>query len=69
MEKHDGDWRWISKELTLTASEGNIGPISGAFLCTSLDNLGSLIGAIATAVERTVLPGDKIIFTLRVKLK
>jgi len=69
MEQHEGDWRWISKELTLSASGGSIGPVDGAFLCTSLDNSGALIGAVAMPVERTVPAGDKIIFQLRAKLK
>ena len=69
IEKHEGDWRWISKEVSLTASGGNIGPVSGAFLSTSLGNTGSLIGAVAMKVERTVIAGDSIAFQLRAKLK
>ena len=69
IEKHEGDWRVVSKEIELTASGGNIGPVSGAFVCTSLDSSGVLIGAVAMAVERTVKPGDKIIFQVRAKQK
>ena len=32
VEQDDGDWRWVSKQLTLTASGGTIGPVNGAFL-------------------------------------
>jgi len=69
IEKNEGDYRVVSKELSLTASGGSIGPINGAFIGTSLDNSGSLIGAVAMVIERTVLVGDTIIFQLRTKLK
>ena len=61
----NNNWRVISKWLELTAVGGNIGPVSGAFICTSLDNSGALMGGVAMAVERTVLPGDKIQFRVR----
>jgi len=59
----------VSKEIELTASGGNIGPVNGAFIATTLDNSGSLIGAVAMAVERTVLAGDRILFQIRAKHK
>jgi len=65
----DGDWRVASKEVTWTASGGDIGPINGAFLCTSSDNTGALIGAVATAVERTIKAGDQSIVSLMFKQK
>ena len=67
--KHEGDWRVVSKELELTASGGNIGPVGGAFICTSSDNSGVLIGAVAMAIERTIPAGDKIVFQIRAKQK
>ncbi len=69
VELHEGDWRWVSKQVSITASGGSIGPVSGAFLGTSLDNAGLLIGAVAMAVERTVIAGDTIAFQMRAKLK
>lgn len=69
IEQDAGDYRVISKELSLTALGGSIGPVNGAFIGTSLDNSGSLIGAVVMVIERTVLAGDIIIFQLRVKLK
>jgi len=69
IELNEGDYRVVSKELSLTASGGSIGPVNGAFIGTSLNNSGSLIGAVAMVIERTVLAGDTIIFQLRVKLK
>lgn len=69
VEKYEGDWRVESKELTMEASGGDIGPINGAFIATTSDNTGVLIGAVATKVERTILPGDKVIFKIRAKHK
>ena len=69
MEKHEDDWRVVSKELTISASGGDIGPINGAFLCTSSDNTGTLIGVLSFGVERTILSGDSIILTVKCKMK
>ena len=69
LEQDEGDWRVISKEITISASGGDIGPVNGAFLGTSLNNTGSLIGAIAMGVERTIVSGNSIIFQMRIKLK
>jgi len=69
IEQDEGDYRVISKEFTLTASGGTIGPVNGAFIGTSSDNSGVLIGAVAMSIERTILSGDTIIFQMRVKLK
>jgi len=68
-QNEDGNWQVVSKEVTFTASGGNIGPVNGAFLCTSSDNTGSLIGAVAASVERTILSGDnsKLSLTFRQK--
>lgn len=69
IEKHENDWRVVSDTITLTASGGNIGPVNGAFLCTSIDNTGVLIGAVAMTVSRTIPAGDKIEFLVRAKQK
>ena len=69
VEQHNGDWRWVSKDLTIEATGGEIGPISGAFLCTSSDNNGSLIGAVAIGVSRTIQQGDYLVIRIRPKLK
>lgn len=65
----DGDWRAVSKEITLTASGGDIGPIDGGFLGTSIDNTGVLIGVVAASVQRTVKAGDSMIIQLKAKIK
>jgi len=69
IEKHEGDWRVVSKTLTLTASGGEIGPVTGAFLCTSSDNTGTLIGALSFGVERIIEAGDAIDVVMKAKLK
>lgn len=69
IEKHEGDWRVVSKSLTLTASGGSIGPVNGAFIGTSNDATGTLIGSLQFGVERTVLSGDSITMELKSKLK
>lgn len=63
-----GDWRATSKELTLVATGGSIGPIDGAFLGTSSDSTGTLIGMVATDVRRTILSGDTLIIQLKAKI-
>ena len=68
-EFHENDWRVVSKTITITASGGDIGPINGAFLCTSSNNTGALIGAVAMKVSRTIPAGDKVEFTIRAKQK
>lgn len=65
----DNNWRVISKEVTYTATGGDIGPINGAFLATSSDNSGSLIGAVAVGVERTIISGDQSKLSLKFKQK
>lgn len=69
VEQDEGDWRWVSRQLTLTASGGTIGPVNGAFLGTTSDDSGSLIGAVAMDYERTILSGDQVIIVIRAKLK
>lgn len=69
IQKHENDWRVVSKEITITASGGSIGPVTGAFLCTSLTDSGVLIGAVAMKVPRTIPSGDKVEFSIRAKQK
>ena len=69
IEKHEDDWRVVSTQVSFTASGGNIGPVSGALLCTSSDNSGVLIGALAMTFERTIPSGDVIEFEIRAKHK
>jgi hypothetical protein len=64
-----GNWRRIPKEVTFTAVAGDIGPLSGAFLCTSVAAAGILVCNYAFPVTRTVLSGESITFTVKVKIK
>lgn len=68
LEINEGNWRIVSKEVTLTASGGNIGPVQGAFLGTSEDNTGTLISYLAFGVERTILSGDTITMQIKDKM-
>ena len=67
--KHEGDWRVVSKTLTISASGGEIGPVNGAFVGTSLDNTGTLIGVLSFGVERTIVDGDDVDIAIKAKLK
>ena len=69
LEQDEGHWRVVSKEITFTAAGGDIGPLNGAFLCTSSDATGALIGAVATGVERTIISGDQAILDVKYKQK
>jgi len=63
------DWRVVSKEISWTASGGDIGPVNTCFLATSSDNTGLLIAYLNLPVERTILDGDTLYAYLRVKAK
>lgn len=69
LEQDEGHWRVVSKEVTFVALGGSIGPLNGAFLGTTLDSSGVLIGAVASGVERTILAGDTAKISLKFKQK
>ncbi len=69
IEQSDGDWRIVSKETTMTATGGDVGPVNGAFLCTSSDNTGILVGSLSFGIERTVKSGDEMIVKMKIKVK
>jgi hypothetical protein len=69
LDQYEGHWRVTTKEVELTAVGGDIGPINGAFLCTSSDNSGVLIGAVSIDPERTILAGETIYFQLKMRQK
>lgn len=69
IEQHEGHWRVTTKEISLTAVGGDIGPINGAFLCTSVDKSGVLICAVAVDPERLIIAGDTILFQLKIRQK
>jgi len=68
-ELHDGDYRIVSKELTFTASGGQIGPVITAYLATTSDNSGILLAYRSLSMTRTILDGDSMTVQMRIKLK
>lgn len=68
IEQVDGDWRIVSKETIMTATGGDVGPVNGAFLCTSSDNTGILVGSLSFGIERTVMSGDEMIVKMKIKV-
>jgi len=63
-----GAYRLVSKILTFTASGGDIGPVTTAFLSTTSENTGKLIAFRALAMTRTILDGDSMTIQFRLKL-
>jgi len=69
LELHEGDYRVKSKEVTFTASGGSIGPVNVAYLATTLNNTGKLVGYVALSIERTILDGDEVYVAMTIKLR
>lgn len=63
-----GDYRLTSKVLTFGAVGGAIGPVSTAYLATTIDNTGKLICYRALAMTRTILDGDFMTVQMRPRL-
>lgn len=62
-----GVWTLTSKEIIITASGNDIGPVNGLFLCTSLDNSGTLIGALSFGQNVTILDGESLSYYVKAK--
>jgi len=60
--------RLTSKLLSFTASGGQIGPVTTAYLSTTSDNSGTLIAFRALSLTRTILDGDTMTLQFRIKL-
>ena len=69
IELNDSDRRIISKEVEFTAVGGDVGPVNGAFLCTSSDNTGVLVGSLSFGIERTIKAGDLMTAKMKIKVK
>lgn len=69
IEPSGGDWRVVSKLIEFTATGGSIGPISTAFIATTSNNTGKLVAANGLSIVRTILAGDKLQGTIRIKLQ
>ena len=63
-----GDWQETSKTVTFTASGGQIGPVTYAILATTSDNSGLLVAYVALSTTRTLVDGDSLDASMRVKL-
>lgn len=68
IELHEGDYRITSKELSIEASGGSIGPVDKAFLCTSSDASGNLLSIVNfPGGSRTIASGETLTFSLKIK--
>ena len=69
LELHEGDYRVKSKEVTFAAIGGSIGPVNVAYLATTSDNTGKLVGYVALSIERTILDGDEVYVAMTIKMR
>jgi hypothetical protein len=69
IEQVEGEWRVSTKQLTFTASGGNIGPFNVAFLATTSDNTGKLIAVMPFNTERIITDGQDGLVIIRTRLK
>jgi len=69
IELHEGDYRIISKQVTFTATGGDIGPVNTGYLATTSTNLGKLIAFVNFDVPRTILNGSSLLAKFQVKLQ
>lgn len=65
----EGDFQLVSKEVAFTASGGDIGPVTTAFLATSLDNSGILVCFRALPIARIITSGNRGLVQMKIKLK
>jgi len=68
-QNDDLDWMASSVEVYFEAVGGDIGPADGYFVCTSADNLGTLIGTVPFKMERTIKAGDRAIIQVQSVIK
>jgi len=68
LEMDAGDYRVVSAAITFTASGGTIGPVNTAYLATTSNNTGKLLAYVSLSTARTLLDGDQLQVTLRIKL-
>ena len=52
-----------STTVTFTASGGNIGPVTTAYVATTSNNTGKLISYLPLALTRTILSGDSMTYS------
>lgn len=66
-----GDWSLTSAEMSITASGGDIGPLTTMYLATTSDNSGLLISYVSLPMARTILGayGDSLIFQYKITMQ
>jgi len=69
LEIDDGDYRVVSKEITWTASGGDIGPVNLLYLATTINNTGKLIAYLTLPADVIISEGNSGIAQYRIKLK
>lgn len=63
----DGNISITSVAVTFTASGGNIGPVTSAFVGTTSGNGGKLISYLPLSITRTILNGDSMTYQFSVE--
>jgi hypothetical protein len=58
----DGNPRLTSAVITFTADGGDIGPVTTAYLATTIDNTGLLVAFLPLSMQRTILDGDSMTY-------
>lgn len=69
VEQVEGDWRVTSKQVSFTASGGDIGPVNVAYLATTLDNSGKLIAVLPFNESHVIGDGTSGLVVIRIRLK
>jgi len=67
LELNEGDYQLTTKEMTITASGGSIGPLNKAFMATSATDVGFLLSFISLPTTVTIQDGDNITFSIKIK--
>ena len=69
IEQISGDWQAKTKTVTFTASGGQIGPVTKAFLCTVASGTsGKLIQSVALSQSRTLQSGESLNVSMYLRL-
>lgn len=68
VSQEGGDWQAKTKLCNFTADGGSIGPVSKAFIATSIDGSGKLIQSNALSQSRTLSAGESLDVTMFCKM-
>jgi len=67
LELNEGDYQITSKEMTITASGGLIGPLNKAFMATSATDVGYLLSFLSLPTTITIQDGEDLTFSIKIK--